>query len=361
MAYSNGKITAPVGFTDIYQAIGDSSDMTRSTNINPWAKYKPVRRTFTLESRPSDWWKADDGWCGIDVSDAKVSSTSDVSNIILKFSIDKKNGWKHAAPRAGIDDSRPLDFEGYNHKAQPFVGSFTMPSNWAKDITDLVPVYFTLTEKVSNADYLTYYDLPFSNMYLGVALVNTSNSTIYRCTNETTIENSGFNVEFSAKYIEEGTYDVYPFISDKIMPLGTNDSSYFAANVYTVPNVSKKTLVIVEKSIVVTITCSYTLVTRLSYRISVTNNGSSAKTFSNNEVQVRYSSNKWSDDLLSDEKRIEGQPANFTVNAGTTYTVEGNVTGIGYALTQDSVLWVKLGSDWYSKNVDQTVKPLPEG
>ena len=346
--------------TDISQALGATRDLTRSTSINPWAKYKPVRSTFALGSRPSDWWKGDDGWCGLDVSEAKVSSTTDVSNIILKFSLDKKNGWKHAAPRSGVDDSRMLDFAGYNHNAQPFVGSFTLPNRWAQDITDLVPVYFTLTEDVSGADYLTYYDLPLSNMYLGVALVNTDdNSKIYRCTNETTIENSGFNVEFSAKYIDEGTYDVYPFISDRIMPLGTNDSSYLAANIYTVPNVSKKTLIIVKDSIVVSITCSYTLVTRLSYRISVTNNGPAARTFTSNEVQVRYADKKWSDIMLSDEIRVEGEPANFTVNAGTTYTVEGDITGVGFNLRQNSIFWVKLGSDWYSKNVDQDIKPLP--
>ena len=34
--------------------------------INKWSKYKPVRYNFTT-SRPSNWWKASDGNCGLDV------------------------------------------------------------------------------------------------------------------------------------------------------------------------------------------------------------------------------------------------------------------------------------------------------
>jgi hypothetical protein len=46
MAYSNGKITAPVSVTDIKNALGVSSNklsaLCTSSNINMWAYYKPV-------------------------------------------------------------------------------------------------------------------------------------------------------------------------------------------------------------------------------------------------------------------------------------------------------------------------------
>jgi hypothetical protein len=359
MSVSNGKITAPVSMSDIAKVLGTTQDFTRSENINPWAKFKPNRKSFALGSRPTDWWKGDDGWCGLTITDAKVSSTSDVSNIASKYTSNKRNGWKHAAPRKGIDASRMLDFDGYNHNVGAFVGGYTMPSQWAKDAGEISVAFMLTMDGGSNADYLTYKDLPFSNQYLGIALIG--DNKIYRCTNSTTIDDSGFTVKFSPQFIDAGTYDVYPFFSNNPFPLGANDDSIYTANIYTVPNISKTTLVMAEESIVIAITCSYTMATKLSYRISVTNNGAAAKTFSSNEVRVRYSGKTWNDARLSDEVFVEGQPADFTVNAGATKAVEGNVTVSSFNLQQDSRFWISLHGGNYirSKEVDKTIKPLP--
>ena len=43
MAYSNGKITAPASISDIAKAIGDSTDVCKSPNINDWSARKPIR------------------------------------------------------------------------------------------------------------------------------------------------------------------------------------------------------------------------------------------------------------------------------------------------------------------------------
>lgn len=352
MGYSNGKITAPISLTDIARAIGDTTDMGASEKINKWAKFKPVRHDFSLGNRPADWWKAKDGWCGLDITDAKVSNTSDVSGIGLKYSYDKTNGWKHAAPRKGIDKQRMLDFEGYNHNAQPFIGGYTMPSRWTKNAGE-IDVAFLMPEGESGADYLTYKDLPFGGQYLGIALVGTNKT--YRCTNEKTIDDAGFNVKFSPLNIDEGSYDVFPFFSDKKMTI--IDGGHFAANVYTLPNVAKKTLVIASDAVVIVITCSYTMLTRLHYVIKVTNNGAAAKSFTSNEVQLRHYGKKWSDALLSDEIRKEGVPADFTVNAGTTKTIEGDINGVGFELKQDAVLLVKIGSNWYEESAEQGFVP----
>ena len=113
----------------------DLGMMCTSPKINMWAKYKPVRFYWNLEGdKPSEWWKGDDGWCGLDISQAKISNDTNVADIASHYTSDNKNGWNYAAPRGGDAEMFRLDdFENYNALVEPFVNGYTMPFVWTKD------------------------------------------------------------------------------------------------------------------------------------------------------------------------------------------------------------------------------------
>lgn len=85
------------------------SKLCQSSKINMWAKYKPVRYNFT-NNRPTEWWKAQSGNCGINIP----SATSNFDNILdLKYTYEPPRGDAYNEPfRLG-------DFAGYDPDAQP--------------------------------------------------------------------------------------------------------------------------------------------------------------------------------------------------------------------------------------------------
>jgi hypothetical protein len=369
MANSNGKITAPVSMSDISQVIGTTQDLTRSPNINRWAKFKPVRATFNLGARPSDWWKSDDGWCGLSVVNAKISSTTNVSNIASKYSSANDNGWEYLPPRKGIDASRVLDFEGYNHYVLPFITGYTMPAVWAKDAGNFqVSFMHTITDE-PNADFLSYKDLPFENYYLGLALIGDSNGKVYRCTNPTTIEGrdetqgSSMNMTFPVANVDAGKYMAYPFMSDKLMNI--LDGGFVAANVYTLPSCGGFAIEIKNKSVTLQIQGIFSEKDAngfysMTYTIRITNDSQATQVFSNNYIQLRYSNKKFTDTLLSDEKQMElNLGRDITVNAGQSNTIYGVIANISESLFNDPIIWVSLDSSVVLQSAvpQQNIKP----
>lgn len=90
----------------ISQTIGDSTDMSRSENINKWSRRKFVRHSSRKK-----------------LTDAQMAETN------FGFSVPAFTGgtiprsqenrvWEYLKPRSGIDPSRMGDMEGYDHYAQ---------------------------------------------------------------------------------------------------------------------------------------------------------------------------------------------------------------------------------------------------
>lgn len=128
MAHSNGIITAPVGIhNDIPQTLGigstDLGTQCISPNINPFAKYKPVRLATILgkleagsfmieDTRTSvpystDWWRSINGQCGF-----QMEQVNNVGNPNLPDPV-----WTYLRPNGSPYPYRAIDFDGYNHNA----------------------------------------------------------------------------------------------------------------------------------------------------------------------------------------------------------------------------------------------------
>ena len=180
MGHSNGKITAPVGLdSDVYPTLGigsvngayDLGYACANTHgkINKWSKYKPVRQPY-LDYR-SDYWKANDGLCGLSV--VGYMSPGTLNSGFLKDLFDGVD-WGYNAPTGG--DSAPyrvLDFNGYNHNAIVPFGD-NVPSDVYLDTSNNLEIQ--LEQTTNNDDnillsYLSYQGTPFSEMYAGVGLL----------------------------------------------------------------------------------------------------------------------------------------------------------------------------------------------
>lgn len=338
----------------------DLGMMCSSSKVTMWAKRKPIRGSFMVY--PQDWWKGSDGWCGLSAAGAKISSTTDVSAIADYYTQDKRNGWSYLQPRGGQYNElfRLSDFDGYHHKAMPFMQGYTMPERCAKSEGKFDTFFRITVSGEDNADYLSYKDLPIENYYLGIALIG--GGKVYRCTNDKTIEESGFNVEFPISAIESGEYTAYPFFSD--VRMSVTDGGFFPANVYALPNCGSSTIVIVDKELVIVIEGYLTSepnangMYACTYTVKITNNVAYDIEVTNNYIQLRRGNASFYDTMFSDEKSKE-LDSPITIKAGKTHTIRGLFDNIAPSLADNCKFWVSLQSSYYLENAKplQNIRP----
>lgn len=117
MGHTNTTISAPISLhADVYPVLGVSKSGTyydigyinsnAHGKTNMWAKYKPVRYSNVAgSSANANWWKGDDGLCGLNIPSASGSPDSIYNK-----------SWGYNAPRIGVDWCRLSDWDGYNHQ-----------------------------------------------------------------------------------------------------------------------------------------------------------------------------------------------------------------------------------------------------
>lgn len=128
MSVSNGIITAPVSSSDVRTALGEDTYATdalcKSSNVNKWARYKPVRSTRTdIENQTQYEAMAAAmtvNW-GFDRS-SFISGTS-IADLVAQAAAGGAD-WKYLPPTSTY---RLGDFAGYNHNALPPC-SLSLPS-----------------------------------------------------------------------------------------------------------------------------------------------------------------------------------------------------------------------------------------
>lgn len=118
---NNTVINAPISNSDPYQVIGVGTysggyDIgyicsDRHNKTNKWAKYKPVRYNVVSTDSTPNWWKAQNGDCGLEV---------ELNNYLTAY----RNGTAYAYKSPRGEDAEPFrlcDFIGYDHSAEPFI------------------------------------------------------------------------------------------------------------------------------------------------------------------------------------------------------------------------------------------------
>lgn len=313
--------------------------LCQSPNINKWAKHKPVRSSDVVCGENT--YKANDGWCGLDIKNALIASTANLSGIAAKYD-GKDNGWNHAAPRGSANGEmfRTLDFNGYNHKATPFVNKMVIPSKWAKS-EGKFEMNVMFAEPTDDA--LSYRDFPsLENYYLGIALVGSDGTK--RCTATTPIGNSGMGLEVDTSYLSVGSYTAYPFISSTKLTMITSNGT--AAKVYTLPNNSGVTIEIVSDAISVMLSAIKNILrSRIDYTITITNNLTSPRTLTNNVIRLRYDDKGYNDVLVSNE--VSEDLGDITVAGDYSHTKSGSFSISDAALLERPKIWVSLDNGKY--------------
>lgn len=161
MSVNNGIVSAPISIGEVSNLIGagtnDIGALCTSSNINKWARYKPVVNA-SLDS--SNDGKGGDGNYGF----AIVTATS-LSTLVSSFD-NVMNGWTYVKPSGGASSPYRLgDFRGYNHRALPPIGDFAEVATHSvstelqltalsSEDSTVVPLYDVAAMKVSgNAPY----------------------------------------------------------------------------------------------------------------------------------------------------------------------------------------------------------------
>ena len=105
MAYDDGITNAPISIYDVQRALGtneqDLGSLCKHANINPMAKYKPVRYSKLSPLTDAEFKSTNYGLVTGSVFNASDSNPS--------------NTWTYLRVRPLTDYSRYTDFDGYYH------------------------------------------------------------------------------------------------------------------------------------------------------------------------------------------------------------------------------------------------------
>ena len=104
-------ITTNIVKRELEASTNNVRELCTHTNINMYAKFKPVKFASAAPDRNADWWKAQDGYCGL--IPARVQTLTSANLMSAK--------WEYAKPTGGAQEPyRLADFGGYNHTGIPF-------------------------------------------------------------------------------------------------------------------------------------------------------------------------------------------------------------------------------------------------
>jgi len=294
MGYSNGKITAPVSFTDVQNCLGvsntDLDKLCKATTINMWAKYKPVAKNL-IDTVTGQWDATNNKW----LSSAtwwKGNGNTDIGGItplqfntfsqLLSFYDGNLNGWTYTRPAGGANTPYRLqDFAGYNHNAPKPIENFYIAAEIRQHGQFTASAMMSMPD--ANADYISLADFTsaaFSGLYWGIAFYS---GTTFKC--KLTASDPGvaqIDSTFSgaAVTLPIGTYKVYPFFSDRPIPI-TETQEQSGTHYYTCPNCTYCTVNIVsdQTGTDATITAKYSL--HSSTRLTVTVVGDTSRAYNN--------------------------------------------------------------------------------
>ena len=278
-----------VSIRDVQRALGvgsgDLGTLCTHPNINVWAKYKPISLATMFPSEQWDsrdkcwkptatWWKGSDPnfpFGGMNINGARSSSFSSVTNSVFSKYDGSMNGWVFQRPRGGqVSPYRLTDFAQYNHKAEPPLIRFSVPSSVKKQGKFDVSCILCDDSMAWQFRDFKYKD---QMLYFGIGILDENDSNIkYRIT-ASTRGVAGFMVTLPSS-IDEGTYHVYPFFSTARVSNDTPTDAVFL----TVPMLNFRTMNVGTNRPNVAFKALYTSSAKTSVVVTITNNDTGNRT-----------------------------------------------------------------------------------
>lgn len=301
-------MTRPIGMGDIAQAVGyasgDLGTLIRYGVINKWAKFKPVKRAPTdfnsqLDTGDpltanewksnADWWRGDDGHCGLSIEEATALGSFN-SGFIYKL----RSGqlpWNYVRPQGPIlvQTYRKFDFFRYYGNARTPVGDIGATDIWL-DYNYAGQIDFDTNEP--NAYELSLDDIrlngqAMTNYYLGIVLWK-SNGTYYVLTSANKFVSGGsISIPFSGAQSLVGTWQMVPFISSRQYSMGGSAADGIYASLFGLGNTE---IILHAPGTIVDLTVLAvwnTEGTAIDYQIFITNNGATTQNLTGVGIQLR--------------------------------------------------------------------------
>ena len=275
MANSSGIITAPVRqIADVKTVLGESvntlSGLCKSSKINRWAKYKPVKYANVAPNRSGTWWQAYNMQCGIDIKSYSTISAM-LTAWMAKTNYAWEDFWKYDPPTGGTYPYRLFDFNNYKHTStnpdndKPFP-TYSMPDSVIRYFVDgnfVIGANASIYKRSSNNDYLLTFDdinvpsgaatVDLANMYFSMAFVYNYTSATNKqysfqstyckfnvnATSDTHDDSYGKSVRMTPAFsnvslLNNGDYLAFPFLSSvRLWDTGSSSTSnpvYLASN-----------------------------------------------------------------------------------------------------------------------------------
>lgn len=271
--------------TDVGTLCGGVQDCAE--RINKWAKYKPVRYNFS-DNRPSDWWKAADGNCGLNIP---------IYTTIEALITDVKNNvtmWDYMPPRGSASEPYRIgDYRGYNHDAVNPVIITTLPRIVYKDTMSTIGMAMDMAAIDSSMNNLSLTDIgrnyPLREYYPGVVTVRSDVNAGYFITDSMTLaEGGGGGTDIpTSQFVTGHTYS-FVFVLSSIMQTSYGPNTSPAIFVPVPADRYVQDVRFEDKGVEVSVIASYNGSTRIDWTLYVTNRVSTSATVSNITLRLTY-------------------------------------------------------------------------
>lgn len=359
MGVNNGIVTAPINPKEVYQLLGISPAnglydigylcSNNHGKINMWSRFKPINIYDKYNpSYAPGWYRGDQLDCGL------VAKKTSVKQDIIDWYNSNTKGWSYYAPFGDlggvkISPFRLLDFDGYDHRAEPFLSNFRVlpkaiengslsfyidevhDDNISTDTEGSVS-----TEPGSLRGKEIWIDGKFLNKwYRGVIITNTAGSIKILAAGHKDVAGNfdvGFPV-FNQHTLSKGTYYVYPFLSKEPQDYGPGISETNNTYIMLPPGITKQTFSVVSwedyYGLTVKLEASYLLLgskrLRITAKLTVSISEGSRE-FTNNTIAFRFYESDPNDKNYYPGEHHDSFPA-FSVTTGTSYvkTFEYNI------------------------------------
>lgn len=277
MPVSSQKIVAPVSIADVQQVLGlganysDVEAVCKAPNINPWAKFKPVRTSDKFYTSQFDYtnnkWKSDADWwkAGSYQMIGSINpyftqfqfTTANLTYLKNKYN-GGMNGWTYYQPNSVY---RLMDFAGYNHNAPAPIYGFTMSQSITQSGRLWAQIQITY-DGSGSADSITIGDFSssmFGSLYFGLLITNSNDTPVLIATD--TVTGGGTvnrTFEGSGEILAVGTYKAYPILINRSLFTSSLDRSGESLVVCTCPYTSPITFNIIPDSANANVTVEFT-------------------------------------------------------------------------------------------------------
>lgn len=328
MSYEQaGIIPAPVSFNAVNGALGtrhtDLGNLCKDSNINVWAKYKPVVNNIINISSQFDYttneWKSTANWfhgSGGRTFGMTPYTTTNFANIITN-TVGGMNGWSYTPPTGGSSSPYRLsDFVGYHHNAPPIAGGFSVPDKQQPQRECWINASFAQAGQTNVA--LGDFN---ANLYFGFAFVK-NGSVAYHGTGDTPLQDTIRLTSFALTAY--GTYDVYPFLCTEAITPTTNSMGNHTY--WTIPMLSSAQCEVASSTSGFVVSAEW--FGRTSVKVHISNGSGSTKSAN---IYVRRVGRNWGTAAYRDEGDYASNPASVPSDGAVhTYRVSAGSTDYNY-------------------------------